>query len=147
MSQAVTNSLVELARAAADVRRRDVEVMANFRAFPRFLWSEATNRHVALAQDQIGSAYRGIFAAVGTELNKIPSDSDLHRLAVAIRDYCAGGAEAADRFVALARFMDENALRRPFHALFGGWKLRREISRIDQVLDRAAARIKEYWPD
>lgn len=146
MSTSHASALKSIAHAAADVRRRDLEVMANFRSFPRVLWSEAKNRDVAFAQQQVSQAFLQIRTSAEEEKRSLSPDSELHWLADAICDYATGAIEVAECYVKLAEFMDAYAIRRPFFALYHSFRWNRMITKTEKRMDEASRRIKLFWP-
>lgn len=145
MNASVVN-LMSLAHTAAEVRRRDLEVMANSSAFPRFLWSEMTNRNIAFAKAQIRDAYRQIGAAAKAERMDAYHDETVAPLADAIVDFVTHAAGNCDRYIELANTMDALAIRHPIRALIIHFRGIRAIHQEETIMDDAARRIKLCWP-
>lgn len=146
MNASTADVLKSLAHAAADVRRRDLEVMANFRSFPRMLWSKAKNQDIAFAQRQVADAYRQIRASAEQEKRRSSAGSDLCLLADAIVAYATGGIEVAESYVKIAEFMDLHAIRSPIRALYYGFRWSRGVKKTEKRMDLSSARIKDLWP-
>lgn len=140
------DKLESLARAAAEIRRRDVEVMANFSAFPRFLWSDAKNSDIVFSKVQIRDAYRKILAEVEAEKLNSTNDESLVLLAEAIIDFLRHASAICDRYIDVANTMDAIAVRHPIRAFIAHFRKIRAIHREEKIMDEAARRIKFYWP-